>query len=99
MSDEGYAGLAALSAADVDVTVEVRLSGRIEPVDGRYHWAGRIAPHEEVSRLFAAGVRSATLRIAGRDPVPVRLSEVDPWGAVRVSAVSAPPWPPPREVA
>jgi hypothetical protein len=92
MSDEGYAGRAALLAADADVTVEVRLSGRVEPLDGRYHWAGRIAPHEEVARLFDAGVRSATLRIGDGDPVPVRLSEVDPWGAVRVSAVSAPPW-------
>jgi hypothetical protein len=93
MSDEGYAGRAALAAGETEVTVEVRLSGRVEPVDGRYHWAGRIAPHHEVTRLFQAGVRSATLRIAGRDPAPVRLGDVDPWGAVRVSAVSAPPWP------
>jgi Domain of unknown function (DUF4873) len=93
MTDEGYAGRAALSADGAQFTVEVRLSGRVEPVDGRYHWAGRIAPHEAVTRLFASGVRSAALRIADRDPVPVRLSEVDPWGAVRVTAVSPPPWP------
>jgi hypothetical protein len=93
MTDEGYAGPAALSASGAVVTVQVRLSGRIEPLDGRYHWAGRIAPHEAVTRLFDAGLRSAALRIADQDSVQVRLSEVDPWGAVRVSATSAPPWP------
>lgn len=91
--DEAYAGSAALSADGAQVTVQVRLSGRVEPVDGRYHWAGRIAPHEAVTRLFMAGVRSAALRIGDGEPVQVRLSEVDPWGAVRVTAVSPPPWP------
>jgi uncharacterized protein DUF4873 len=94
MSDEGYAGPAALAAAGADLTVQVRLSGRVEPLDGRYHWAGRIAAQVDVTRLFRDGVRSATLRIDNQDPVEVRLSEVDPWGAVRVSATSAPPWPP-----
>ena len=93
MTAEAYAGPAALSADGTEVTVQVRLSGRLEPVDGRYHWAGRIAPLEQVTRLFASGVRSARLRIAGGVPVPVRLSEVDPWGAVRVTGVSPPPWP------
>jgi hypothetical protein len=93
--DDGYAGRAALSADGTDMAVEVRLSGRVDPVDGRYHWAGRIAPQETVTGLFGAGVRSATLRIEDQDPVRVRLTEVDPWGAVRVTATSAPPWPPP----
>jgi hypothetical protein len=90
----GYAGSAVLSTQDGEITVQVRLSGRIEPVDGRYHWAGRIAPHLAVGQLFEAGVRSAALRIGDRHPVQARLGEVDPWGAVRVTAVSPPPWGP-----
>jgi hypothetical protein len=92
MVDEGYAGPATLSAKGADIGVRVRLSGQVEPLDGRYHWAGRIAPQEAVTRLFEAGVRSASLRIDGGEPVQVRLSDVDPWGAVRVTAASAPPW-------
>jgi hypothetical protein len=92
LSDELYAGPAALCCEGTEVVVAVRLSGQVEPLDGRYHWAGRIAPQEAVSRLFDAGVRSAVLRIAGGPPVQVRLGDVDPWGAVRVTATSPPPW-------
>ena len=68
------------------LTVRVRLSGRVEPVDGRYHWAGRIAAQDAVTALVRAGVRSVTLRIGDAAPVAVRLGDVDPWGAVRVQA-------------
>jgi cation diffusion facilitator CzcD-associated flavoprotein CzcO len=95
VTDDGYTGPATLVAAGSPIPVEVRLSGRVEPVDGRYHWAGRIAPHGAVSRLVRAGTRSATLRIGDGAPVAVRLGDVDPWGAVRVQATSPPPWPEP----
>jgi Domain of unknown function (DUF4873) len=57
--------------------VEAAVSGRVEPVDGRYHLAGRIAPHPEVAALVRRGLRQATL-----DGTPVRMTEVDPWGGV-----------------
>jgi len=82
-----------LTAAGAELLVQVRLSGRVEPVDGRYHWAGRIAAQDAVTRLARAGVRSATLRIGDGAPVAVRLGDVDPWGAVRVQATSPLPWP------
>jgi hypothetical protein len=64
-----------------DGTFQVRaeVSGRVEPVDGRYHLAGRIAPDPEVAALVRRGLRDATL-----DGVPVRLTEIDPWGGVLV---------------
>ena len=60
---------------------EVRavLAGRVEPVDGRYHCDGRIAPDERVAALVRAGLREARL-----DGLAVRLTEVDPWGGVLV---------------
>jgi len=93
VTDDAYTGPATLLAAGSQLAVQVRLSGRIEPVDGRYHWAGRIAAHDAVTGLVRAGVRSATLRIGDGAPVAVRLGDVDPWGAVRVRATSPPPWP------
>jgi cation diffusion facilitator CzcD-associated flavoprotein CzcO len=93
VTDDGYTGPATLVVAGAQIPVEVRLSGRVEPVDGRFHWAGRIAPHDAVSRLVRAGTRSAALRIGDGAPVAVRLGTIDPWGAVRVQATSPPPWP------
>src|SRR5437764_838601 len=93
VTDDGYTGPATLAVAGAQIPVDARLSGRVEPVDGRFHWAGRIAPQDAVSRLVRAGMRSATLRIGDGAPVAVRLGDVDPWGAVRVQATSPPPWP------
>jgi hypothetical protein len=59
--------------------VSAEVSGKVEPVDGRWHLAGRIAPHPEVAELVRRGLRRATL-----DGVPVRLIEIDPWGGVLV---------------
>ena len=39
-----YRGVATLRLGDRQVTAEVRLSARFEPVEGRYRWAGRIGP-------------------------------------------------------
>lgn len=72
--------------------VRVHLTGRWEPVDGRYHWGGRIEPAEQVAGLLRSGRRDVELRIAGRVS-PARLAEVDPWGGIRVTGVGPPPWP------
>lgn len=92
--DEGYAGAAVLRSADVEVMVSVEVTGRVEPVDGRYHWGGRIVPAPEVAALVRDGKRTAELYVAGGDPVPARLGEIDPWGGVRVTGVGRPPWHP-----
>ncbi|GIH09554.1 hypothetical protein Rhe02_76210 [Rhizocola hellebori] len=59
--------------------VQARMLGRVEPVDGRYHWDGRIEPDERIAALVRSGARQARL-----DGVAVRLTEVDPWGGVLV---------------
>jgi hypothetical protein len=82
-----YEGLAHVG----DLPVNVHLSGRWEPVDGRYHWAGRIEPFAEVADLVRKGRRQVSLRI-GERAVDARLAEVDPWGGVRVTGIGAPPW-------
>ena len=64
-----------------DGTFQVRavVSGRVEPVDGRYHLSGRIAPHPEVAALVRRGLKRATL-----DGVPVRMTEIDPWDGILI---------------
>lgn len=72
--------------------VEVRLSGRFEPVDGRYHWGGRIAPHHELERLLRTGRRAVTIQVEHRAAASARLVEVDPWSGVRLQGTGRPPW-------
>lgn len=63
--------------------VRAQMGGRVEPLDGRYHWDGRISPQPEVVALVRAGLREATL-----DGVAVRLIEIDPWGGILVRGVT-----------
>ncbi|MEW1588081.1 DUF4873 domain-containing protein [Micromonospora vinacea] len=80
--------------ADVEGTpVRAHLSGRWEPVDGRFHWGGRIEPEPRVADLLRSGRRDVALRIAGRVRA-ARLAEIDPWGGVRITGVGDAPWPP-----
>jgi cation diffusion facilitator CzcD-associated flavoprotein CzcO len=91
MSD-GYAGPVTVVAGDVTVRAEARLAGHVEPVDGRFHWGGRLAPSAELAGLVRAGTPAVVLRVADGPPCDARLEEVDPWGGVRVAAVGSPPW-------
>lgn len=75
-----------------DTEVSLHGTGRWEPVDGHYHWAGRIAPEPRIVRLLRSGRRDVLVRVGDRT-APGRLVEVDPWGGVRVTGVGAPPWP------
>lgn len=91
MSEE-FRGPAEIRVAGLSVTVEVRLSVRFEPVEGRYRWAGRAAPDETLLARLRAGARDAIVRIGGVE-ARARLGEPDPWGGVRLSGTGTPPWP------
>jgi hypothetical protein len=90
MSDS-WTGPAELRIGDADHVAVVRLSGRFEPVEGRYRWAGRTSDRT-VADAFRAGARDVTVRIAGRAGRPARLGEPDPWGGIRLTGTGAPPW-------
>lgn len=87
-------GAAEVIAGSAVHAVSVRLSAHFEPIDGAVHWGGRIAPHAAVAALLRAGRRGVQLRLPGGAAVPARLSELDPWGGVRVTGVGPPPAPP-----
>jgi len=90
--DEEYRGPATLVIGGEPTIVEVRLSVRFEPLEGRYRWAGRTGPDEALLARVRAGLREAIVQIGGRASVPGRLGDPDPWGGVRVSGVGRPPW-------
>ncbi|MGZ4427507.1 MAG: DUF4873 domain-containing protein [Oryzihumus sp.] len=88
--DEGYDGPATLHAGDTRLDVRVTLRGAFQPIDGRYHWHGRVAASAEVDATVASGasvvLQTPTGRAAGR------LSDVDPWGRYRVTGTGRPPF-------
>jgi hypothetical protein len=96
VSGDGYDGEAVLRGGDLVIAVRTALSGQVDPLDGRYHWGGRIHPDERVVALLRAGRRDVTLQVGGAEPLPARLTEADPWGGVVVAATGNPPWPAPE---
>jgi hypothetical protein len=90
--DEEYRGPATLRVDDADLAVEVRMSVRFEPVEGRFRWAGRTGPSAALRARVGGGLREASLRIGAAVPVTVRLGDPDPWGGIRISGTGMPPW-------
>jgi hypothetical protein len=89
---DAFTGPAVLRTGDTEHTVEVRLSGRFEPVEGRYRWAGRTSDGT-VTAAFLAGAREITVRIGDGPVRPAHLGDPDPWGGIRMSGAGPPPWP------
>ncbi|MGV0838376.1 DUF4873 domain-containing protein [Mycolicibacterium thermoresistibile] len=82
-----FDGPAELDIAGHCWAVRVRLTGQLNPVDGRYHWQGLIygAPSD-----LPTG-KAGQLRIQERSAA-ARLVERIPSGQVMISGVGAPPY-------
>jgi hypothetical protein len=94
MPDETPAVKATLIDGERRHAVELRLSGHFQPIDGRFHWGGRMSAGPEVVAMLRSGHRDVLLvGTAEGTPVPARLAEIDPWGGVRVTGVGEPPYP------
>jgi hypothetical protein len=91
--ESGYDGTATLLVNDTPVDVTVHLDGHLEPLDGRFHWYGRIERSAAVAALKEAGATSGVLTIEGHAPADVRLAECDPWGHLQVNGTGVPPYP------
>ena len=90
-AEEGYDGPATLQADQDDpIDVEVTLRGLFQPIDGHYHWHGRVARDERVDALGRAGATVVLNTPGGR--ATGRLSDVDPWGRFRIAGVGRPPY-------
>jgi Domain of unknown function (DUF4873) len=89
--DEGYRGTATLVVDGTELPVEVDLRGHFQPIDGLYHWYGRVRPNDELTELVGGRKRAAVLRTpvgeAGGE-----LSDPDTWGRYRITGTSTPPF-------
>lgn len=72
-----------------EVVVTARVRGHFQPIDGRFHWYGRVAA-EDGDAVPPSG---STVRL--RTPygeAPGRLSDIDPWGRLRIEGTGRPPF-------
>ncbi|MBB3041085.1 DUF4873 domain-containing protein [Nocardioides sp. LMS-CY] len=86
---EQYAGPATLIAGEVRLEVEADLRGRFEPIDGRFHWYGRLAAATGLDRIGSGATVTLATEHGSADG---RLSDIDPWGRPRVSGLGRPPF-------
>jgi hypothetical protein len=87
---EGYDGPAELVTDDGTLEVRVTVRGVFQPIDGRYHWYGRVAPDDRVVPWGRAGA-SVVLRTP-EGSAAGRLSDEDPWGRYRIAGTGRPPF-------
>lgn len=90
--DDGHHGSARLFVGDEEVDVEVTLTGHLEPLDGKYHWYGRITQHAAVDAAKRAGATDVELSIGDGPRAPARLAEHDAWGNMRITGAGTPPF-------
>ena len=101
LPDEGYDGTAVLepvvevrgapaTSREPTMEVQVTLRGHFEPLDGRFHWYGRIAADEELVARQPSG--STVVLITPHGRAEGRLSDLDPWGRFRISGTGRPPY-------
>ena len=91
---EGYDGPAQILGKGRSVDVEVRLRGMFQPLDGHYHWYGRVAQDERVDALVedVAGSRASVVLRTPDGEATARLADRDPWGRYRVTGKGPPPF-------
>ena len=85
VDDVVYDGLAILITESEEHDVRVRLTGRLDPIDGKYHWQGMVfdtvRPHPGAAKLT----------INGRT-TPARITEQTPWGHCSIAGTGTPPF-------
>ncbi len=80
------------STDSAGIEVQIHLRGTFQPIDGRFHWWGRVAQHDAVDTLVDTGTTQVVLRTP-HGAAPGRLSDRDVWGRYRVAGTGRPPFP------
>jgi hypothetical protein len=87
LDDGVYDGPAQIRCGDADHQARVRLTGRLDPIDGRFHWQGTIFADLGDHALG----RPVTVAIEGQASHG-RVAERTPWGTYAVTGVGLPPY-------
>ncbi len=90
--DDGYAGPARLTVGGDQFQVEVELRGHFEPIDGQYHWYGRIASNEQLTARLA-GTKATGNLATDHGTSQCVLSDPDLLHRYRITGRSTPPFP------
>ena len=96
--ENDYEGAATLSTGETTITVEVVLRGHFQPIDGRFHWYGRLAANPEVDALAGSRRTEVVLRTPDGEAVGT-LAEPDPWSRYRITGLGRPPFAVPSSLA
>ena len=85
VEDEVYDGPAIVHVGRQAQHTRVRLTGRLEPIDGQYHWQGTV---------FAdlSGAKQPVTVTVGDHNAEARIVERTPQGGYSVAGVGAPPF-------
>jgi Domain of unknown function (DUF4873) len=89
--DPGYVGPATVLIGADEVPVRVDLRGYFQPIDGRFHWYGRVAANPELAARVT-GTRADVVLRTPHGERPAELSDPDLWGRFRISGESTPPF-------
>ena len=90
-AEEGYRGPATLIVDKSELDITVVLRGYFEPIDGFYHWYGRIHVSDELTELLGGKNKPAVLRTPDGE-ASGQLSDPDTWGRYRIAGTSRPPF-------
>jgi hypothetical protein len=91
MDEQGYAGPATLAIGADRYEVQVELRGAFQPIDGRFHWYGRIAADDGLAAALGPARMAGTL-VTPEGQAACEVSDPDPWRRYRVSGQSTPPF-------
>jgi hypothetical protein len=91
LDDVGYVGPATVLFDDAEVAVQVDLRGNFQPIDGFFHWYGRVAANPELDALVKGNRAEVVLRTPHSER-PAELADPDLWGRFRISGESTPPF-------
>lgn len=86
---ETYDGPAVVQVDDVEHEVRVALRGHFQPLDGHFHWYGRIATSPGLAEVTSGA--SVELRTP-HGTAYGKVSDIDPWGRFRVAGTGTPPF-------
>lgn len=83
---ELFSGPAEIRVGEATVEVQVDLRGGFQPIDGRFHWYGRLGGDHRLASGDRVTIRTHHGSADGR------LSDVDPWGRLRIAGTGQPPF-------
>jgi Domain of unknown function (DUF4873) len=92
MDGDGYTGPARLQFGTSILDVQADLRGQFEPIDGRYHWYGRLARHDDLTAAMTGQGRATAVLSTPDGSADCEISDADPWQRYRVSGISTPPF-------